>query len=104
AKILYLKINARTNNKKKSKKKLRNLIKLLRKSTKLLEELENLAKADKKTFLRPIMDCKTRWNSTFKMINRACILKEHIEMLLVRYSNVRNYFPDKQEWELFKNL
>src|ERR1044072_6659105 len=38
------------------------------------------------------------------MINRACILKEHIEILLVRYSNVRNYFPDEQEWELFKNL
>lgn len=97
AHILNLIVMAGLNIIKNPIKKLRNLIKLLRKSTKLLEELENLAKADKKTFLRPIMDCKTRWNSTFKMINRACILKEHIEMLLVRYSNVRNYFPDKQE-------
>ena len=104
AHILNLIVMAGLNIIKNPIKKLRNLIKLLRKSTKLLEELENLAKADKKTFLRPIMDCKTRWNSTFKMINRACILKEHIEMLLVRYSNVRNYFPDEQEWELFKDL
>ena len=104
AHILNLIVMAGLNIIKNPIKKLRNLIKVLRKSTKLLEELENLAKADKKTFLRPIMDCKTRWNSTFKMKNRACILKEHIEMLLVRYSNVRNYFPDEQEWELFKDL
>ena len=89
---------------KKPIKKLKNLIKVIRKSSKLLEELESLAQVDKKPFLRPIMDCKTRWNSTFKMLNRSCIIKEHIEMLLVRYSNLKNYFPNEEEWELFKDL
>ena len=104
AHILNLIVMAGLNVIKEPIKKLRSLIKVCRKSTKLLEELENLAKVDKKTFLCPIMDCKTRWNSTFKMINRACYLKEHMEMLLVRYSNVRNYFPVEEEWELFKDL
>ncbi len=85
-------------------KKLRKLIKIIRKSTKLLEELENLAKLDSKQFLRPIMDCKTRWNSTYKMINRACILKDNIEMLLVKHSNLKSFFPNENEWELFKDL
>ena len=47
----------------------------------MLEELENLAKLDRKAFICPIMDCKTRWNLTYSMINRACILKENIQML-----------------------
>ena len=50
------------------------------------------------------MDCKTRWNSTFKMINRACVLKDNIEMLLVRNSNLKDTFPSNDEWELFKDL
>ena len=85
-------------------KKLRKLIKIIRKSTKMLEELENLAKLDKKEFLRPIIDVKTRWNSTFKMINRACVLKDNIEMLLVRHTNLKDTFPSNDEWELFKDL
>ena len=88
----------------KSIKKLRKLIKTIRKSTKLLEKLENLIKFDRTQFLRPIMDCKTRWNSTYKMINRACILKDNIEMLLVKHSNLKNFFPNEGEWELFKDL
>jgi hAT family C-terminal dimerisation region/Protein of unknown function (DUF 659)/Domain of unknown function (DUF4413) len=85
-------------------KKLRKLIKAIRKSSKLLEELENLAKLDEKKFLRPIMDCKTRWNFTYCMINRACILKENIQMLLVRYPNLNDYMLFDTEWELFHDL
>ena len=39
-------------------KKLRKLMKTIRKSPKILEELENLTKLNNKTFLRPIIDCK----------------------------------------------
>ena len=85
-------------------KKLRKLIKIIQKSTKMLEELENFANLDKKQFLRPIMDCKTRWNSTFKMINRVCVLKDNVEMLLVKHSNLKDTFPSEDEWELFKDL
>ena len=85
-------------------KKLRKLVKLIRKSAKILEELENLAKISNRKFLCPIIDCKTRWNSTYKMINRACILKENIQMLAVKYSNLNNFLPNQTEWELFHDL
>src|SRR6266540_5148740 len=50
------------------------------------------------------MDCKTRWNSTFKMINRACVLKDNIKMLLIRNFNLKDTFLSDNEWELFKDL
>src|ERR1043165_9257979 len=50
------------------------------------------------------MNVKTRWNSTFKMINHACILKDNIETLLVRHTNLKNTFLSNDEWELFKDL
>ena len=82
-------------------KKLRKLVKVIRKSAKILEELERLS--DKK-FLRPIIDCKIRWNSTYKMINRVCILKENIQMLAVKFPNLNDYLPTQMEWELFFEL
>ncbi len=66
-------------------KNLRKLIKIIWKSTKLLEELENFAKLNNIQFLWPIMNCKIRWNSIYKMINYACILKDYIEILLVKH-------------------
>src|SRR4051812_46121456 len=66
-------------------KKLRKLMKVIKKSSIILEELENLSKLSKKRFLRPIINIKTCWNSTYKMINRACILKENISILAVKY-------------------
>ena len=57
---------------KKPIKKLRNLIKVIQKSSKLLEELKSLMQVDKKPFFHPIIDCKTRWNSTLRMLNRTC--------------------------------
>ena len=85
-------------------KKLRKLIKTIRKSAKMLEELENLSKLDNQNFLRPVLDCKTRWNSTYNMLNRAVLLKEKIQMLAVKYSALNTYLPNIVEWELFSNL
>ena len=85
-------------------KKLRRLLKAIKKSSQILEELKNLAKLNKSTFLRPIIDIKTHWNSTYKMINRACTLKENILMLAVKYPNLNNYLPNQTEWELFYDL
>jgi len=59
-------------------KKLRKLIKSIWKLTKILEELENLSKLNNKNFLCLIIDYKTHWNSTYKMINWICIFKENI--------------------------
>ena len=85
-------------------KKLRKLIKTIKKSSKMIEELENLAKLDNKNFIRPILDCKTRWNSTYSMINRAYILKENMQMLGIKYPILNNYMLTEAEWELFYEL
>ncbi len=38
------------------------------------------------------------------MINHAYILKHYIKMLLVKHQNLKNFFLNKHEWELFKDL
>ncbi len=38
------------------------------------------------------------------MINCTYILKDNIEILLVRHFNLKNTFSSKDEWELFKDL
>jgi hypothetical protein len=38
------------------------------------------------------------------MINRACILKENISMLAVKYPTLNDYLPTQMEWELFYDL
>ncbi len=38
------------------------------------------------------------------MINCAYIFKDNIEILLVRYSNLKNTFSSEDKWELFKDL
>ncbi len=45
------------------------------------------------------MNCKTRWNSTYNMISHACVLKDYIEMLLVKHQNLKNFFLNEHEWE-----
>ncbi|PKC60133.1 hypothetical protein RhiirA1_350315, partial [Rhizophagus irregularis] len=79
-------------------------MKVIKKSSKILEELESLSQLNEEIFLRPIIDIKTRWNFTYKMINRACILKNNISMLAVKYPNLNNNMPTQLEWELFHDL
>ncbi|CAB4492724.1 unnamed protein product [Rhizophagus irregularis] len=79
-------------------------MKVIKKSTKILEELENLSQLNNEVFLRPIIDIKTRWNSTYKMINRASVLKENILMLAVKHPILNNHLPTQVEWELFHDL
>ncbi|CAG8853779.1 13471_t:CDS:1, partial [Gigaspora margarita] len=85
-------------------KKLRKLIKTIRKLSKIFEYLKNIIILNAKSFLAPTLDCKTRWNSTYFMVKRACLLYEFIEMLLVKYPNLKTYMPNKKEWNIYKNL
>ncbi|CAG8631490.1 4121_t:CDS:2, partial [Scutellospora calospora] len=104
AHILNLVVSAGLNLLDNSIKKLRKLIKMIRKSPKIFEDLKNIITLDDKPFLAPILDCKTRWNSTYQMVKRACLLYESIEMLLVKYSNLKTYMPNEEDWKIYKNL
>ncbi|CAG8630558.1 4045_t:CDS:2 [Gigaspora rosea] len=43
-------------------------------------------------------------NSTYQMVKKACLLYKSIEMLLVKYPNLKTYMPNKEEWKIYKNL
>ncbi|CAG8435381.1 3766_t:CDS:2 [Scutellospora calospora] len=62
--------------------KLRSFIRKIRKSVLLIEDLKRISASFYQTFLRPIIDCKTRWNSTFMMIDRALILRINLDSLV----------------------
>lgn len=49
--------------------------------------------------LKLIMDGKTRWNSTFRMLDRAVHLKRYINMVLVN-SDDDDLLPTPEEWKI----
>ncbi|CAG8784210.1 7829_t:CDS:2 [Dentiscutata erythropus] len=104
ADILNLVVSAGLNFLEDSIKRLRKLIKTIRKLSKILEDFQQLATLDNKSFLVPILDCKTRWNSIYQMIKRACLLYKSINMLLVKHSSLKTYIPNKEDWQIYKDL
>ena len=80
-------------------KKLRKVVKCIRRTQSYLEELERLAAAGDKTFKRPILDIKTRWNSTFLMAERALDLKEDLSIIMARNRPLQNIWLNEDKWE-----
>ncbi|GES97194.1 zinc finger BED domain-containing protein 1-like [Rhizophagus clarus] len=65
--------------------KLRKIVKSIRRTQLYLEELERLAIAANHTFKHPILDIKTRWNSTFLMAEQSWEKIEHLVILLSQF-------------------
>ena len=80
-------------------KRLRKIVKLVRRTQSYLEELKRLAIAADKTFKHPILDVKTRWNSTFHMAQRALDLKEDLSIIQSRNKSLGDIWLDEEEWE-----
>ncbi|GAB5360077.1 hypothetical protein AAMO2058_000596400 [Amorphochlora amoebiformis] len=92
-------------------KKLRRLACLLRKSLVLNEALlESQRKArDESRWsrkdLRVLIDVKTRWSSTFVMIGRALVLREHIEAAKSKATRAqRKKFLLDDDWDLLEEF
>ena len=99
AHIINLAVNEGLSISQSSIKKLRKFVKKIRESALLIDDLKHIFQSDGKAFLRPQLDIKTRWNSTFEMINRAIEIKLQLETLKVRQSNLlSSYWPTDQEW------
>ena len=97
--ILNLAVNAGLKKEESLLKKLRKLIKCVRKTQLYLEELERLAIAGNQIFKRPILDVKTRWNSTFNMAERALKLKEDLSIIKSRNMSLQNIWLNEDEWK-----
>lgn len=97
--ILNLAVNAGLKNEEDVIKKLRKIVKTIRRTQLYLEELERLAIAGNKTFKRPTLDVKTRWNSTFLMAQCALDLKEDLSILKSRNRPLQDIWLNENEWE-----
>ena len=60
----------------------------------------------KKTYLVPIIDVITRWNSTFDMLERAYKYKEIIDETFYRHRETKfiNLLLDDNDWKAVKDL
>ncbi|GES96273.1 zinc finger BED domain-containing protein 1-like [Rhizophagus clarus] len=85
-------------------KKLRKIVKSIRRTQLYLEELERLAIAANHTFKHPILDIKTRWNSTFLMAERILTLKEDLSIIKSRHQPLQDIWLNEREWEKFNLL
>jgi len=93
-------------------KKLRRLMALMRKSQVLDEAIARSqqkareeSKWKRKVDLRVLIDVKTRWSSTYVMIQRALILRDHIEAAKCHATkDQRRKFMHDDEWEMLEEF
>lgn len=84
--------------------KLRQLVKKIRKSSKLRQKLNKCCKTYKTEYLVPIIDVSTRWNSTYQMIRRAKKLKIALRVLCLNESKLFRYQINEGEWLLLSDI
>jgi len=96
--ILNLAVNAGLKEEEDLIKKLRKIVKCVKKTQSCLEELKRLAVASNKAFKSPILDVKTRWNSTFHMAQRALELKDDLFTIKSLNKSIQDVWLSDNEW------
>jgi hypothetical protein len=67
-------------------KQIRVNLKFIRQSPQNLEKFEKICEFNNEKFMKPELDCKTRWNSTFTMLNTAVTMSESINFFIEKES------------------
>ncbi|CAG8798235.1 7250_t:CDS:2, partial [Gigaspora margarita] len=75
-------------------------IKKIRKSALLIEDLKCISVSFDHPFLRPTIDCSTRWNSSFLMIDCALALRMDLDSLVIRHLALRDLQLFEDEWNI----
>jgi hypothetical protein len=80
----------------------RKLMIKLKNSVLLCDDLRELCSMEKLDYLRPEMDIKTRWNSTYYMLCKFQRMETALKMLAIKYESVRNLMPTTEAWAKIK--
>lgn len=77
---------------------------MIRMSAQRREQLRSISRAQLHTHLGPVLDCKTRWNSTEHMIETAMKMRTPLIMLVASDKNLRQFELEQQEWDVLNDL
>jgi hypothetical protein len=81
---------------------IRKLMTKIKKSVLLCDDLRELCNIEKLQYLRPEIDVKTRWNSTFYMLQKLQRMETALKMLAIKHENIRNLMPNAITWKKIK--
>ncbi|CAI2165834.1 7041_t:CDS:1 [Funneliformis geosporum] len=82
--------------------KLRRLMKKIKQSVTISDELRNLCQFANIDYLSPELDVKTRWNSTYNMLKKMETMWSGIQMLAVNNQEIRILMPTEIDWNRIK--
>jgi hypothetical protein len=71
----------------------------VRNSQPMREELKKLFVLKNMAPLIPELDTVTRWNSTYKMVNRLSEIREVMDMLVASNPRLKTMYPMEEDWE-----
>lgn len=84
--------------------KLRKLVRKIRKSVQLRQKLKKICESYDMTYLVPIIDVTTRWNSTFHMILRAKKLRIPLRHLCQNEKCLNSLWLASIEWQELEKI
>lgn len=82
--------------------KVRSIFKKIRKSEQLTNQFKSACDAAGITYSSPILDCKTRWNSSHDMMAVALKLKKAIDITASSQESLKQYILSPQDWFLIE--
>lgn len=84
--------------------KVRKVCKKIRLSVALADNLKDFCTALKIKFMKPILDCKTRWNSSCDMLEVFLRLKSAINMLIENSDALADYKFSASDWDAIETI
>lgn len=84
--------------------KIRQLLKKIRNSEKLTVKLKNFCDVLDIKYRKPIIDSKTRWNSTFDMLELGMDMKDGLNSLCDKNTDLKELKIYEKEWSLVEKM
>src|SRR3990170_2703125 len=84
-------------------RKARELMVKIKNSTQICDELRLLCDIKKIKYLKPLLDVKTRWNSTYYMLKRLEQLQPALVLLSADNQSINDLYPSGNDWKTIKD-